>query len=1371
VELDAGVGSDDQRVRQVPCGDLRHRFARDDGSTSQDNTALVHMNDATILDNLQVRHSQDAIYTYTASVLLAMNPYKVIDGLYGDDQCAQYRGKHIGALRPHPYAIADTAYRALMRERKNQGLLISGESGAGKTETAKIVMQYLSYVSGSASDFAARIQGRVKQAQPILESFGNAATMRNNNSSRFGKYNRVFFNDAGALVDASVTTYLLESSRVVVHSERERNYHCFYEMLAGLSDEHMEEFGLLRAEHYCLLTAQEPVPGFEERDKHNFHRLCGAFKTIGLDDAGTHAFFQVLAGLVHLGETLSKDDEAEEYRILDDDHVEKAASLLGFETSELGAVLKRKKVKVPGRDSFHEVPRTALQSRHILHSLIKALYKRLFEQTVKLINESYRELQVPGTRGATDDADRRHIGILDIYGFEQLQKNSFEQLCINLANERLQQYFVENVLRAEQDTYKREGIPWCGLALPDSGPVITCITSVFRTLDVLSKNVSNGVKSTDEMFCDKVVKEAQEDPQHKNVLQKLKMSSTRRQSSCPAMNEGFTIKHYAGAVLYTTKGWLDKNNDKLLKECEELIFDSEFPLVKNLAEEKESQTSSRAAFKSISEKYIADLEALLLTLSTCNLHYIRCFKPNDVQKPDLFKPQLVLDQIVQCGTVELVKIMQDGFPNRCSFEEISQRFKALLPERFQHFGMRTFIEALMLAYDVPQDQYALGMSRLFLKAGQLRALEEMRSEGATADPEKLAMIVSGIIRKRWKRATEAIKLCNYIPTFISKIYQKRAAQKLTRLAVVTGRLAQGLEAAKVRIKERRLKAHRRVRGAFLIVTFFQSEWSRMKEKRKLLARRRLRGAFLGVKYVQSAWLRILEKRLEKRRLIAHRRLRGACLAVGYAQSVWKGIRQKRKDRMVDALFLASVVYPRSLRCLGRARESLREAEAERLRLEEEERRKEEERKAEEERLRQEQLRLEAERKAEEERQLQEQLRLEEEQKAEEERLAAEERQRQEELRLEEERLAAEEQRQEALRLEEERKAEEELERERSLKKIALLEEQVSALKEEKRRNSISQVASPQRTRTSLAPASLEEELKQAEQTPATPGQSSGDAGQSTGASSSGAAAEQDVSALVEKMKAEYEAKEKQVQLQMEELLAKNAALEEREAERMAAASAAQEAAAQEAAAQETAKAKAIEDRNALQTTPPSDTKHSTQKPSRSKARMSLPSSSSALGLPSEGKRKARRSIAHEAFLTMQDDLKGGTSPSPPPQVKTRQRRSTAACTGADRKSEVAWQAQLRGFLIEDLWPSPGGGEEDGSTERRRSIRRASRVPSAAPIGEDEAAVAQPVKGRDLNEQFAIAEETEVVDTRRESSRSGVQFSWRQRNSCGPADSA
>lgn len=642
--LQSAEGLKKDEVRRMPKSETRPRFNRGDGATAADNTALVHLNDASILDNLAARHTKDDIYTYTASVLLAVNPYKNIPSLYGDTQCQKYKGKHIGSLPPHPYAIADNAYRTLNRESVNQALLISGESGAGKTETAKIVMQYLAFASGTTSDLASKIQARVLQAQPILESFGNAVTLRNSNSSRFGKYNRVYFDGDGVLVDAGIQTYLLESSRVVVHGERERTYHVFYEMLQGLDESQLQAFHLDKSKQYRLLHNNgASAGGFEDRDKSNFARFSAALETLGWDKESVKANCQVLAGLVHLGDipkedaevemaarAAQEDDETSDTRTVEvnEDSVKFAAELLGMDADELCGVLKRRKIKIPGRDSMHEVPRTPMQFRQALHSTIKAIYKRLFEQTVRRINDSFLELRPE----QADDSTWKNIGILDIYGFERLQRNSFEQLCINLANERLQQYFVENVLHAEQALYGREGLTWTGLKLPDSGPVVNTIAAVFKTLDDfsgrLAKGFGEGQQVSDDRFCEKVLKESSQDAERKEVLKAPKISAKEARSGTGArQNEGFVITHYAGTVDYNTKGWLDKNNDRLLLECEELVSESTMPLVKSLGEEDNKQT-----FRSISAKYSRDLEALLTTLSEANLHYIRCFKPNALQK-------------------------------------------------------------------------------------------------------------------------------------------------------------------------------------------------------------------------------------------------------------------------------------------------------------------------------------------------------------------------------------------------------------------------------------------------------------------------------------------------------------------------------------------------------------------------------------------------------------------------------------------------------------------------------------------------------------------------------------------------------------------
>jgi len=960
-DADAGIASvelEDGGLQRVPFAELRERF--ESSHLCEDSTALVHMNDASILQNLEARYGQDRIYTYTASVLLAVNPYKHIPGVYDESQQESYAGKYVGQLPPHPFAIADAAYRSLMRERTDQALLISGESGAGKTETAKIVMSYLANRSGSGSDVAAHVQARVLRAQPILESFGNASTLRNSNSSRFGKYNRVFFNERGDMVTAEVTTYLLETSRVAVHAAGERTYHVFYEMLAGCSGQQLADFCLERDGIYRLLHSQgAALPGFQDGDSSNYNRLCEAMETVGLDSHHVNATLQVLAGLIHLGNAgvedpsghllLGEADTGNEEPpvLLDEASVRTAARLLGLEQEQLSRVLTRKRIQI-GKEVTHTA-RTPDQFRQTLAALIKGLYKRIFQQVVDHINLSFKTPQHDHRSDAIG-----HIGILDIYGFERLQKNSFEQLCINLANERLQNCFVRNVLIAEQALYRRESLPWKDLAVPDSAPVVNCIGQVFTLLDELSKQLANGMakSATDERFVREVVEEAAKDRERGQLLKKPGFSRNKRASDVrPGLNESFTIRHYAGVVEYHGQGWLQKNNDKLVSECEELIAMSTNSSVVALAEPVDTNGAPKP-FRSISNKYQRDLGTLLQTLDDCSLHYIRCFKPNEEKKPGKFQQKLVLDQIDHCGTIELVKIMREGYPNRCSLTEIHQRFREMLPADFGRFGLQTFAAALMRAHAVPKEQWALGTSKLFLKAGQMQTLEDMR--GHPPDADRLAQILKEIVRGRWIRAGYAIIFSLRLPKLLAKKRKDNALNALSAFVRHTrsvARLLRCVRAARLRIAERKLKAYRRFRAVVRVVCWKQAMWKAIEEQRKVQRREELLHAvYLAAKCIvlTRAWRATGRRRLvekTERRERRERVERALCLAtfISVRSRTWvaqarrrlveKTERRERRERVERALCLATFISVRSRTWVAQARRRVVERQLRRERVE------------------------------------------------------------------------------------------------------------------------------------------------------------------------------------------------------------------------------------------------------------------------------------------------------------------------------------------------------------------------------------------------------------------------------------------------------
>eukprot|EP00746_Dinoflagellata_sp_MGD_P166557 gnl/MRDRNA2_/MRDRNA2_96531_c0_seq1.p1 gnl/MRDRNA2_/MRDRNA2_96531_c0~~gnl/MRDRNA2_/MRDRNA2_96531_c0_seq1.p1 ORF type:complete len:1449 (+),score=260.15 gnl/MRDRNA2_/MRDRNA2_96531_c0_seq1:78-4424(+) len=856
---------------QLSIQDVRPCHWYDGVNTCEDNTSLVYLDDANILENLHRRYQQDKIYTYTACVLLAVNPYKSLPHLYTDDRKQEYCKKNPGALHPHPYAITDMSYRHLTRERKNQAIVISGESGAGKTETAKIVMRYLTHVSRTDTSSGNSIQERILNANPILESFGNAATKRNRNSSRFGKYNMMFFNKVGTLYSAAIQTFLLESSRVVMHKEGEQNYHIFYELLNGLDDKQLDQLCLERDRQYSLLQRQgesiDTHAATPAENQKNFVELQKALDVVGLGQEKKE-IFSIIAALIHLGEvnfedqncdgdddsepqaptnyTASADSEAPgdtgdkkpKVDVLEQMSLGDAASLLGLEDYKLSNVLRWHEIHTirNKRTSFTRVARTKHQAYQTLNTLVKVLYKRLFERIVQVVNKNsgcdknasdvHRDATGPGAspkrsaaswaNGFGGEDHLRHIGILDIYGFERLESNSFEQLCINLANERLQQFFIEEVLDAEQHLYRSELNEWMTMAMPDSKPVVEMVNGVMRLLDdytttawQASRNDSDHGQSfqrrideANKKFCEHVHKEHVNGKNATGKVLPLKFKASRSQAG-PALYDGFVVKHYAGDVSYSTLGWIEKNSDRIVPDIECLIRDSTKPLVSSLADAQACESRSERSL-TISTKYLRDLQDLLDTLNLASLHYIRCFNPNESRCAGQFNAKYVLDQVIQCGTVELVKIMHDGYPNRCPFDDIVNRYINLLPSVFQEYDKRDFVHAIMLAFEVDPAQWVLGMSKLFLKAGQLRLLEDLRNKGSQASQKMLSKIRREFARKKLRRCMVAITISLWIPKHMRKMRRGRVLASLHTAVSIYTKLGRWLKKARFNIHQRYL---------------------------------------------------------------------------------------------------------------------------------------------------------------------------------------------------------------------------------------------------------------------------------------------------------------------------------------------------------------------------------------------------------------------------------------------------------------------------------------------------------------------------------------------------------------------------------------
>eukprot|EP00933_Yihiella_yeosuensis_P050590 TRINITY_DN4838_c0_g1_i4.p1 TRINITY_DN4838_c0_g1~~TRINITY_DN4838_c0_g1_i4.p1 ORF type:complete len:1312 (-),score=275.42 TRINITY_DN4838_c0_g1_i4:174-4109(-) len=778
---------------------------------------MVHLDDANILDNIKRRYQRDLIYTYTANVLLAVNPYKPVPHYYTQDKIQAYRGKKQGVLEPHPYAIADSAYRQMLRDRKNQALVISGESGAGKTETAKKTMHYLTSVSRTDVAHGGRIQDTIVNANPILESFGNASTIMNANSSRFGKYNEMMFDRVGSLVGAGIKTFLLESSRVVSQQPGEKNYHVFYELLAGMDDKMMERLMLDPTDqHYQLIHNGGGKPleeGTQEfkRLANRFEELKQAFSTF-VDKEAAENIWDVLGSLIHLGEVDFDETAAgaaesnAESAIIEEDPAQRsqaakvevskesnyalatAAELLGLGKARLeSSVLKMKPLHVKhpqGRTSHINCPRSKTQARQTLQTIIKILYKRLFDKIVAMINAKSNTRKVETQANSNSMLQHQSIGTLDIYGFERLEQNSFEQLCINLANERLQQFFVEEVLDAEQRMYAEESLQLPLVELPSSEHVVASIQNVMQRLDEHSlRAVKNLVRigpndNKDVKFCEQLHRDLIKDPRSdQGPILALKLKGTRSGTNL-GLHDGFQIKHYAGQVSYCTRGWIDKNNDSLVPEIEELLASGTKVLVRDMADHKGIDTAGGERLQSVSQNYLGNLHHLLATLKQCSVHYIRCFNPNQDKQAGVFNTKYVLEQVIQCGTVELVKIMHDGYPHRCFLKDVRERFNSLLPAEFARYSDRDFIHAVLLAWGIQQDQWTLGTRRLFLKAGQLRVLEELRDQGSSASQDVIRKIRSQFAMKKFKRCCTAIIAAN---TLLSNWRQQRVSRTIEKV--------------------------------------------------------------------------------------------------------------------------------------------------------------------------------------------------------------------------------------------------------------------------------------------------------------------------------------------------------------------------------------------------------------------------------------------------------------------------------------------------------------------------------------------------------------------------------------------------------------
>ena len=706
---------------------------------------LTHLNEASVVHNLQTRYQSDLIYTYSGLFLVTVNPYCPLP-IYTNEYINMYKGRSREDTKPHIYAMADEAFRNLVEEGRNQSILVTGESGAGKTENTKKVIQYLAAVAHADSAIKGRSQQsnlsqQILRANPILEAFGNAQTVRNNNSSRFGKFIRIEFTRNGAIAGAFIDWYLLEKSRVVRINAHERNYHIFYQLLKGAGSQTKRELlldGLDIDDFNYTREGHDTITGVSDRDEWN--ALMEAFNIMGFTDKDQLAILRTIAAVLHLGNIgVVRESRAADQARLENGAKEEAAKvckLLGVPLEPFLKGLLHPRVKA-GREWVEKV-QTPEQVRLGLDALSKGIYERGFGDLVNRIN---RQLDQNGM--GMDDS--HFIGVLDIAGFEIFEENSFEQLCINYTNEKLQQFFNHHMFVLEQEEYAREQIEWQFIDFGrDLQPTIDLI-ELSNPIGIFSCLDEDCVmpKATDKTFTEKL-----------NSLWDKKSVKYRPSR----LGQGFILTHYASDVEYSTNGWLEKNKDPLNDNITRLLAASTDKHIANLfadcaeADDELSGGRSRVKkglFRTVAQRHKEQLHSLMTQLHSTHPHFVRCILPNHKKKPKQFNSLLVLDQLRCNGVLEGIRIARTGFPNRLPFSEFRQRYEVLCTNLPRNYMEGQEVAALMLdKLGLDRSLYRVGLTKVFFRAGVLAELEEQRDALITQIMSRFQSVARGFITRR-----------------------------------------------------------------------------------------------------------------------------------------------------------------------------------------------------------------------------------------------------------------------------------------------------------------------------------------------------------------------------------------------------------------------------------------------------------------------------------------------------------------------------------------------------------------------------------------------------------------------------------------------
>ncbi|KAM9837420.1 myosin-1-like [Aulostomus maculatus] len=702
----------------------------------EDMAMMTHLNEAAVLYNLKERYAAWMIYTYSGLFCVTVNPYKWLP-VYNQEVVVAYRGKKRQEAPPHIFSISDNAYQSMLTDRENQSILITGESGAGKTVNTKRVIQYFATIAGSSdrkkdSSSSGKLQGNLEDqiisANPLLEAFGNAKTVRNDNSSRFGKFIRIHFGTTGKLASADIETYLLEKSRVTFQLSAERSYHIFYQIMSNKKPELIETLLITTNPFDYPFVSQGEISVASIDDSDELIATDSAIETLGFTGEERIGIYKLTGAVMHYGNMKFKQKQREEQAEPDGTEVaDKAAYLMGLNSADLLKALCYPRVKVG--NEYVTKGQTVQQVYNSIGALAKSVYEKMFLWMVIRINQMLD----------TKQPRQFFIGVLDIAGFEIFDYNSLEQLCINFTNEKLQQFFNHHMFVLEQEEYKKEGIEW---EFIDFGmDLAACIELIEKPMGIFSilEEECMFPKASDTTFKNKLY------DQHlgkSNNFQKPKPVKGKTEAH-------FSLVHYAGTVDYSITGWLDKNKDPLNETVVQLYQKAGLKLLAFLycsysstdenagggAAAKKAAKKKGSSFQTVSALFRENLGKLMTNLRSTHPHFVRCLIPNETKTPGIMEHHLVIHQLRCNGVLEGIRICRKGFPSRILYGDFKQRYKVLnasvIPEG-QFIDNKKAAEKLLGSIDVDHSQYKFGHTKVFFKAGLLGLLEEMRDDRLAA---------------------------------------------------------------------------------------------------------------------------------------------------------------------------------------------------------------------------------------------------------------------------------------------------------------------------------------------------------------------------------------------------------------------------------------------------------------------------------------------------------------------------------------------------------------------------------------------------------------------------------------------------------------